>query len=376
MMTELTDLIKIIELTIVLAGFAAAFVLFYRLPVLPAKGSDAGSFLPVSVIIPARNEESCLPLLLGDLNRQTLRPYEILCVDDDSEDGTAKAALSGGARLISLRGSPEGQTGKTRACQNGADAAEGELLLFLDADVRLGPDSLKKLMRIYSDTGCALSVQPFHKTERIYEQFSLLFNLVLIAANGTALPVPKSVGLYGPVILISKSDYGKAGGHKSVCGCIAEDVALGLRLKKCGIPYRLYTGGGDISFRMYGSGFRALLEGWVKNVAAGASKTPPLIFAMVFFWIASLTSVPIQLTEALLASDMPLTGLYSLLYTAWAAGLTVLSGRIGRFQRWASVLFPLLLPVFFFVFTVSSFKKIFGLKVTWKGRGIDLQKKP
>lgn len=375
-MTELTDLIKIIELTIVLAGFAAAFILFYRLPVLPEKDSDAGSFLPVSVIIPARNEERCLPLLLGDLNRQTLRPYEILCVDDDSEDGTAKAVLSGGARLISLRGSPEGQTGKTRACQNGADAAGGDLLLFLDADVRLGPDSLKKLMRVYSDAGFALSVQPFHKTERIYEQFSLLFNLILIAANGTALPVPKSVGLYGPVILISKSDYRAAGGHKSVCGCIAEDVALGLRLKKCGIPYRLYTGGGDISFRMYSSGFRALLEGWVKNLAAGASKTPPVIFAMVFLWIASLTSVPLQLTKALFSSDMPLTALYSLLYIAWAAVLTVLSGRIGRFQRWAPVLFPLLLPVFFFVFTVSAFKKTFGLKVTWKGRGIDLRKKP
>ncbi len=42
------------------------------------------------------------------------------------------------------------------------------------------------------------------------------FNLVQIAANGTTLPKQKSVGLFGPVVLISKIDHNKIGGHESV----------------------------------------------------------------------------------------------------------------------------------------------------------------
>lgn len=105
--------------------------------------------------------------------------------------------------------------------------------------------------------------QPYHNTEIWYEQCSMLFNLVQIAANGTALPKPLGVGLCGPVILISKADYHKIGGHESVRSFILEDIALGKRQKDAGIPYRLFVGDEEISYRMYNGGIRSLFQGWM-----------------------------------------------------------------------------------------------------------------
>lgn len=366
----------LIELAVVLIGLAVSAVLFYRFPRLPAIDDTAARFPSVSVIIPARNEEKTLPLLLGDLGAQTLPPDEIICVDDASEDATAKIVLACGAKLISLRDKPEGWTGKSWACQNGSDAATGDLLLFLDADVRLGGNGIRKLLQAYLEYNCTISVQPYHRTEKPYEQLSMLFNLVQIAANGTALPKPRNTGLYGPVILISRTGYTAAGGHESVRTCVVEDMALGARLKKAGLPYRLFIGDNDIQFRMYGGGLRSLLQGWIKNMASGAAKTPVPVFLMVFFWIASLTSVPLHIVKYGVSANLPWLLAYMALYAVWVAVLSVLARRIGRFRMMAPACYPVDMLAFLCVFFVSIFRKIFGLGAVWKGRTIGAEVKP
>ncbi len=366
----------LIELAIVLIGLAVTAVLFHRFPVLPAVHHREERFPSVSVIIPARDEEKNLPLLLADLSAQTLPPHEILCVDDASEDTTAQITLAHGATLISLCDMPEGWTGKTLACQSGADAASGDLLLFLDADVRLGRDGIQKLMQAYLENKCTVSVQPYHHTEKLYEQLSMLFNLVQVGANGTTLPMPQNIGLYGPVILMARSDYAAVGGHKSVRKCVVEDMALGMRLKKAGLPYRLYIGDKDISFRMYAGGLRSLLQGWLKNMAAGAVRTPMPVFCMVFFWIASLASVPLQIVKFALAGNLPWLLLYSALYIVWVSILMVLARRVGRFRVEAIVVYPIGMLVLLCVFAVSAIRRLFGLGAVWKGRIIEVEGKP
>ena len=360
----------IIEFVIVLVGLAVTAVLFYRIPTLPAVNQNLSDYPTISVIIPARNEEHNLPLLLADLGAQTLPNLEIICVDDASDDLTGQIALENGAKLITLRSKPEGWTGKSWACQNGADAATGELLLFLDADVRLGPDGISKLLSAYLQRGCTVSVQPYHRTEKIYEQLSMMFNLVQIAANATALPKPRNIGLYGPVILISRQDYENVGGHKSVKTSVVDDMALGSQLKKAGLKFSLYIGNSEVSFRMYADGLRSLLQGWVKNMATGAAKTPGSVFIMVFLWIASLISVPLHIVTFSIAINWLWLAIYSVLYIVWVGLLAMLTRRIGKFHVWAVILYPTLMLVTLGVIIVSALKKIFGLKVKWKGRSI------
>lgn len=351
-------------------GILLTKILFYKLPVLSKIKEDHFHYPSVSVIIPARNEENNLSLLLKDLNKQTVRVDEIICIDDDSSDSTADVAKKYGARVIRLKDKPEGWIGKSWACQNGADAAVGELLLFLDADVRLGKDGIRSILHRYQEEGCTISIQPYHKTQKTYEQFSLFFNLIQIAGNGIALPKPLKLGLYGPIILISRQDYIEIGQHKSVKSSIVDDISLGKQLKSKGLRYKVFIGNQDVYFRMYGNGCKDLLQGWTKNVTTGASQIPIVLFFMVFLWITSICSTPLQLMVSVVSVCWKWIALYSTVYVIWVGILAILGKRIGHFKAWAFMIFPICICFFIMVFAISAFKKIFGIKVTWKGRDV------
>ncbi|NLI54834.1 MAG: glycosyltransferase [Clostridiales bacterium] len=360
-----------VEFAILILGFFAAAVLFWRIPHLP-RGANAPQDLRISVVIPARNEAATLPLLLEDLRRQTLRPIEIIVANDDSEDETERLAQSFGATVLSLHRKPAGWVGKSWACQQGAQAATGDLLVFLDADVRLAPDGLSRIAEAFAIHG-AVSVQPYHVTHKGYEQFSLIFNLIQVGANGAALPKPIDLGLYGPVIALSRADYDAIGGHERVKASVVEDMALAAVLRRARIPFRLFVGDASVSFRMYPGGFRSLWQGFTKNLATGAAKTPAWLFLLIVLFIASCASAPLHLFLSL-ARGEPLVLLYAALYALWAAVLFCIGRRIGRYSPLAALFYPLPLTVFLLVFLHSAAIRLFRGKVKWKGRAIELER--
>lgn len=90
----------------------------------------------VTAIVAAYNEERHLGECLASLRAQTYAPLEILVVDDGSSDGTAALAESvPGVRLLRRP-----HTGKARTVNAAAEAARGEVLLFLDGDLVFAPD--------------------------------------------------------------------------------------------------------------------------------------------------------------------------------------------------------------------------------------------
>lgn len=374
----------IIQCIIILLGLIASAILFNRFPELGGDDQRAddqrADEIKLSIIIPARNEEENLRLLLGDLKKQHVTRCEIICVDDASHDNTEQIAVSLGARLISLREKPEGWIGKSWACQNGADAATGNVFLFLDADVRLSPVGICKLIKAYEEAGCVISVQPYHIIVKRYEEFSLFFNFIQMAANGMGLPVSnnkrsiknnnKNIGLYGPVILMSRLDYELIGGHAAIKDSIIEDMALGEKLKEKDIPFKLFLGDGDISYRMYSGGLKDLIQGWTKNQATGAVKTPFTVFVLVFLWITSCLSGPLCLIIAITRVDLFWIGILGIFYFIWVLELLRIRRHIGSFSIWGIIFYPVLLVVYLGIFVRSMVKKIFRLKVIWKEREI------
>lgn len=133
------------SLLVTVAGWLAGWILLGRI-----RGCHT-TFLQnradeISIIIPARDEEQNLGVLLQSIAEQSLQPREIIVVDDCSTDGTAGIPQQYGARLICDMPLPDdGWRGKTWACHQGAQAATGALLLFLDADTSLEPDGLSQL---------------------------------------------------------------------------------------------------------------------------------------------------------------------------------------------------------------------------------------
>ncbi|WKY47079.1 glycosyltransferase family 2 protein [Eubacteriaceae bacterium ES3] len=360
----------IIEFLIAIGGLAVTPILFYHFPKLPPKKSSHIEFPLLSIIIPARNEEHSLPLLLKDLQDQSFALFEIICVDDNSTDLTAHTAKNFSVPVLSLHNKPDDWAGKCWACQNGANAASGDLLLFIDADVRLGQDAIYRLLQAYCDCNIPISVQPFHILEKNYEQLSMFFNFIQLAANGTTLKNPSATGLYGPIILISRSDYKKIGGHESVKQSVVEDMALANRLKESNIPYKVFVGDHELAFRMYGTGIKNLFQGWTKNIATGAANTPIDLLIMVFLWTTSVISTPVHILLSAISAKYFLMLIYTPLYITWVFLLNFYAKKIGLFKLWAIIFFPIPLATFILIFAISGFKKILGFKVTWKERSI------
>ncbi len=91
-----------------------------------------------SIIIPTLNEEMLLPNLLADLQAQTFRDFEVIVADAGSKDRTVEVAERLGARVV-----PGGMPAVGR--NRGAQAADGDFLVFLDADTRVAPNFLHQL---------------------------------------------------------------------------------------------------------------------------------------------------------------------------------------------------------------------------------------
>ena len=290
----------------IMIGVFAGLILFFKLPklghlqrksIIPLQAKDQlaaqdNSRLPelkLSVIIPARNEAENLPSLLSDLRRQSAEIHEIICVDDNSEDATAQIIEEFQVRCVKLSGLPAGWKGKTWACQNGARAATGHLLVFLDADIRLSPTAIEKLVLEFQRKGRPVSVQPYHEVKKPHEYFSLFFNLIEIGATGmSVLGTSQSFGLYGPVFLVEKKTFDQFHGFEMVKDNVAEDLNLGRYYHQQGIDVDLLMGGDQITFRMYPRSFKDLWEGWVKNFSCGAISIRWWILSLFFIWITAL----------------------------------------------------------------------------------------
>jgi len=309
--------------------------------------------LETSIIIPARNEAHNLPRLLESIANQAVMPREILVVDDGSSDNTADIARAMGATVVSSQPLPDGWRGKTWACHQGALAAQGDQLLFMDADTWLEPGALQHLLSIPQDG--ALCVVPYHAVRQTYEDLSLFFNLCMTAGT-----VPR--GLAGQVLLVSRNHYQRVGGHEAVRGYILENFRLAEHFRAAGIPLRSLTGKGLVSFRMYPAGLRELVQGWTKGFAAGAGGTPTATLLLISAWMTGLLLAP---QAAFLTGDWflwgPACGVCSL-QVAW------IGRKLGNFGGLLLLLYPIPLVFFFGVFGWSVIRS--GKNVTWKGRVI------
>jgi len=356
-----------ILLAVTLAQWAAGWLVLGRL-----RGCDHGvnpSPVPggqLSIVIPARNEEANLPRLLGSLAAQSVRPKEIIVVDDGSTDHTAEVARQNGALVLASGRLPDGWRGKTWACHQGAQAAAGQWLLFLDADTWFEPKGLARALAEFpSAGGGALSVVPYHAARDFHEQFSAFFNLVMLAGTGAFTVFGDGYrrrGLPGQFLLIDRASYQRAGGHEIVKGRILENFWFSKQLQTLRVPLRCRAGRGVFSFRMYPAGWRPLVEGWTKGFASGAGQTPLPLLLLLIAWLGGLFFAPI----GTLLRGAPWVWLA--VYGLGVAQVGWLLRRAGTFHWSAAVFYPVPLCFFFAVFARSLWRS--GKAVSWKGREI------
>ncbi|MDD2371226.1 MAG: glycosyltransferase [Firmicutes bacterium] len=363
-------------ITIILGIFATIF-LFFKLPRIKKINNlpNSNEKPTVSIIIPARNEENNLPNILNDLINQNYPIKEIICVDDGSTDATPniiKSFANNGkyeVKKIGVEKLPKGWKGKTWACQNGASVARGNLLLFIDSDVRLTENSIDVLVEHYLKSRNPISVQPFHTMKKKYEFFSLFFNMIQICSTGlSVIGKRRTQGFYGPLLLIKRDLFNKYGGYEKVKNDVVEDYDLGKYLKTQGVEIELYLGGDYISFRMYSESLNQVIEGWSKNFAIASFSMEWWLFLAIISWIAFLTLIPIEIINSLLNAEtnilMLLLGIYGI--------STVLIYRVvktlGSYPFYTCIIYPIYLLAFHFTYLYSVIGTYFLKSTTWKGR--------
>jgi 4,4'-diaponeurosporenoate glycosyltransferase len=233
------------------------------------------------------------------------------------------------------------------------------VLVFLDADTDPAPGFVTRLAATAAETGGMVSVAPTHRTVALTERASAVPNVVALMA-GTGIGRPghwwrRPVG-FGPALAVPRAAYLAAGGHGTVRAEVAEDVALAQALAAAGVPVLAAAdaGEGAVEYRMYPEGAGALVQGWTKNLAAGAGKIAPLRTATVALWV----------TGGLLAAVRPVA------YVLYAVQMAVLFRRAGRFGAATPVLYPLPLLVFVVLVVRSLLRRVRGRPVAWRGRWV------
>jgi len=346
----------------------------------PTRADSAGGIAntgSVSVIIPARNEEKTLPILLESLRQQEPAVCEVVVVNDHSQDDTASIASELGARVVESAPLPEGWLGKPWACWQGARQAQGEIFVFLDADTCLEVGGLQKILSSYIARGGLLSIWPYHRMRRLYERLSALFNIIIMASMGSFTirrEKTRSLGAFGPCVVCSRSDYFAAGGHQAVRGAILEDVALGQMFDRADFKLHNYGGRGVISFRMYPAGIGSLITGFTKGMASGARTADPKFLIPIICWVAGGFVVSFWLLILLITSNLQEAAPWTVLHVLYILQIYWILSRMGNYGIYTALLYPLPFVFFAVVFVISMLRTFFLRQVSWKGRKIDIER--
>jgi chlorobactene glucosyltransferase len=265
----------------------------------PRLGEHARPTAPppfVSVLIPARNEATVIARTTQHLLNQCYPGrLEVIILDDQSQDGTGVVALAAGRgdpRLHVLEGAPlpAGWVGKPWACHQLAQAAQGDLLLFTDADVAWQPDALAATVAQQQATGAGLlSVWPTQQMQSPAERLVVpLMSFALLAYLPVHwvhdLPHKQAAAANGQCLLFTRTAYTACGGHAGVRDRVLEDVLLAQRIKAAAERLRLADGAGLVQARMY-SGWQSVRDGYAKNILAGHLNSIPLLLLSTLFHI-------------------------------------------------------------------------------------------
>jgi len=332
----------------------------------------------ISIIIPARNEEKSLPGLLNSLKKQTYKNFEIIVVNDNSSDNTGLVAQKYGARLINLENLPKDWLGKNWACWNGAIKADTGYFLFLDSDTILSKNAVKIIVLKHIKNSGAISIQPYHYMKKPYEQFSALFNAVLIGAmNSFSIfsRIIRPIGFFGPCIFCSSGDYFKSGGHEKAKNKVLEDLEIGRNFLRNNIKVNNYVGSGIISFRMYPGGFKSLLHGWSKGFGFGAKISNIFVIIMISLWITGFFTAFINIIRSSINANILYIVLSVILYILYVFLFYLILLKIGNFNFLVSFFY--IFPAIFFciIFVYSLAISFLIKKVVWKNRVISIKKR-
>ena len=347
-----------------------------------------GTCPTVSILVPARNEalhiEECVRSLIG----QRYEQLEVLVLDDQSTDETPAIVQriidelppeqKGRLHLLRSTPLPDGWVGKSFACYQLAQHAQGDYLLFTDADAVHAPQMVSSVLHGLHNLGVHfLTVHPSYILRGIGERLAIpllyfkVFTLLPLAlVRRSQQPILAVAN--GVLLCFERSVYEEIGGHRAVKTSLLEDNELARKVKAAG--YRMaYADGQDlVSCYMYNS-FAEVWVGFSRTFFAFYHYSLPAASAVIMLDLALFVAPPLLALASLFVPLATSTLSYLLAsYTLAVLMRILLALSCAHVQRLPSMLLSLLHPLSILLeclFILNSIRCHYRKQGTmWKGR--------
>jgi cellulose synthase/poly-beta-1,6-N-acetylglucosamine synthase-like glycosyltransferase len=326
--------------------------------------------LMISAIVPARNEEESIVDAVESLAAQP-EIKEIIVINDQSTDGTAAkleelSARFQQLRVLETRELPDGWVGKNYAVSLGAAQANGDWLLFTDADGVHLPGSTAHALADAAKSGAGLvSYSPEQETCTWWEKSLIPFVYTRLAHkysyDEVNHPDSRVAAASGQYLLIRRDVYERIGGHAAVAGEVLEDVALSRLVKQAGVRLHFASGAGMMRVRMYRT-FGSMWQGWTKNLYPLMGGTPRSVGRELFRVVPWIPLLVLPLVVVHLIFGALGLALLAGRHAAYAADL-----RRNRFPGVLAIYYLLAVALYTAALLNSESRYAKG-NVKWKGR--------
>lgn len=322
----------------------------------------------VSLLIPAKNEINRISKCLESSSNQDYPNIEVIVLDDQSDDGTYEFIQKNfpNIRVVKGKDRSSGWRGKNWACQQLSELANGEILVFTDADNFFEKDAISKtISKMHNQQLDFLSIFPQQKNKSISEKIfvPLVDNIVysLLPLKLTLwLKGHKIAAANGQWIAISKIAYQNIGGHSSVKDQWAEDIQISRIVKKAGYKILVNSGLNIIYTRMYDS-YQSIKNGFEKNMYYMLGGNFFITTLSAFMYLSTIT-VPVYF---LYFNKTNTAIIYLAMLLSWKFFVSALGGL----NYLSSLIYHPIMVLFIFRESFRSMRLIKSNKVQWKGVG-------
>lgn len=330
-----------------------------------------GAWPSVSIIVAARNEARDLTPALQSLLDLDYPNLELVFVDDRSEDETAEvvdrfAEHESRMRVIHIEELPHGWLGKNHALWRGAEVAQGEYLLFTDADVAFAPTSIRQAMTyVVRERLDHLTVSPDIEVpgwllKAMVVTFSMFFASFFTPWRSRDPRHPAFVGI-GAFNLVRRSAYAKVGGHETIKMRPDDDMKLGKIIKRAGLRQDILSGSHAVSVPWYHS-FRELVHGLEKNMFSGVDYQVAVVVVATAIGVLSFVW-PFVAVWIVTGADRGIYGVSVLLL--WGAAMATATKL--RYAAWIGLLFPMTTLLLFWIQWRAMFLTLRNRGIRWRG---------
>ena len=309
---------------------------FTRTPFLDIFENKSTSNPRVSIILPARNEENYISECLETLSVQDYKDFEIIAIDDSSEDKTGEiiekfAKENSKIIHVTAREKPQNWMGKNWACMEGFKKAKGNLILFTDADTKFKKNVITlAVSHLQSENLDALTVIPRLRCIDKITKITLPMLSTFLHSRYSALNVnnpEKKVGyFFGSFFVIKRKVYEEIGTHEKVKQEIIEDGALGKITKESGYALKMVRGEHLIE-ALYSRSSKEMWNG-LKRLMVPLYHQNSSSAIGVFFAVLFILFMPIPLlTYSIIAFELNLS-FTTLLISSIISTITIFSASI------------------------------------------------